>query len=203
VEGSRLWREILAEIDITDAPRLTILEQGCASYDRAESLRRETMVNGELIETHTGGIKANPLLMVDITARALVARLLDGLRRSNEPKRGPGSHQQESRMVERRQLTDEHIALWSQGCALLQAMSPREYDRGESKRYREFKAVDKKLAWRLVGSHSCSLLSVALDSPPRAYLTPSHLQYIDWSTAQTWRKALIEATGVSARVPSP
>jgi hypothetical protein len=59
------------------------------------------------------------------------------------------------------------------------------------------------LTWRLTGPHSCSLFSAALDGPPHEYLTPSHLQFLDWPAAQTWRKALIEATGITARVPSP
>jgi hypothetical protein len=102
-------------------------------------------------------------------------------------------------MVERRQLNDEHIALWSEGCALLQAMSPREYDRGESDRYYEFRAVDKRLTWQLVGPHSYSLFSSALDGPPHEYVTSSHLQYVDRSTAQTWRTALNEATAITPK----
>ena len=90
VLGSNLWRQILTENDIPDTARLTILEQACAMLDRAENLRRQIAVEGELIETHTGGIKANPLLMCELQARALVARLLGKLSLSNEPKRGPG-----------------------------------------------------------------------------------------------------------------
>jgi hypothetical protein len=55
----------------------------------------------------------------------------------------------------------------------------------------------------LIGPHSRSLFRTALDGPPHEYLMPSHLQFIDWPAAQTWRKALIEATGITARVPSP
>ena len=46
-------------------------------------------------------------------------------------------------MVERRQLSDEHIALWREGCALLDQMTKREYGKGESDRYYEFTAIDK------------------------------------------------------------
>ena len=70
VLGSNLWRQILTENDIPDTARLTILEQACAMLDRAENLRRQIAVEGELIETHTGGIKANPLLMCELQARA-------------------------------------------------------------------------------------------------------------------------------------
>jgi hypothetical protein len=31
VNGSRLWRDVLQEFDIADAPRLAILEQACAA----------------------------------------------------------------------------------------------------------------------------------------------------------------------------
>jgi hypothetical protein len=55
----------------------------------------------------------------------------------------------------------------------------------------------------LIGPHSRSLFRTALDGPPHEYLMPSHLQFIDWPAAQTWRKTLIEATGITARVPSP
>ena len=102
-------------------------------------------------------------------------------------------------MVERRQLTDEHIALWREGCALLDQMTKREYGKGESDRYYEFAAIDKKLTWRLVGPHSCSLFSAHLDGAPDPWVSPEYLQYIDWPVAQTWRRALIEASGVVPR----
>ena len=73
-------------------------------------------------------------------------------------------------------MSDEHVELWREGCAVLAAMTPREYDRGESDRYYEIRAVNKKLTWRLVGPHSCSRFSAALDGPPHGYLTPSHPQ---------------------------
>jgi hypothetical protein len=106
-------------------------------------------------------------------------------------------------MVERKQLTDEMVELWREGCALLDAMTKREYQQGESERYYEYRAIDKRLTWRLVGPHGCSLFNASLDAPPHEYLTPSHLQFLDWPAAQTWRKAVIEATGITARVPSP
>ena len=102
-------------------------------------------------------------------------------------------------MVERRQLSDEHIALWREGCALLDQMTKREYGKGESDRYYEFTAIDKKLTWRLVGPHSCSLFSAHLDGAPDPWVSPEYLQYIDRPVAQTWRKALIEASGVVPR----
>jgi hypothetical protein len=74
-----------------------ILEQACAAYERAESLRRQFMVNGELIKAHTGGIKANPLLMCELQARSLVARSLGKLNLSDEPKRCAGRPPNKSR----------------------------------------------------------------------------------------------------------
>ena len=99
-------------------------------------------------------------------------------------------------MVERRQLTDEHVALWREGCAELEAMSRREYARGTSKRYRRFCEIDKALTWRLIGPHSESVFSAHLDGPPDLWTSPQYGMYIDWPIAQTWRKALIEASRV-------
>jgi hypothetical protein len=100
-------------------------------------------------------------------------------------------------MVERRQLTDEHIRLWREGCALLDQMSRREYRDGESERYHQFQDVNKRLTWRLAGSHACSLFSSELDGPPN--MGPEYAQTIDWPIAQAWRAALIEATGLTPR----
>jgi len=92
VFGGKLWRDILAEWHIPDAPSLAVLEQASQAYDRAESLRRQILVAGELIETKGGGVKANPLIMAELQARAVVARLLGrlGVLDTDEPKRGPG-----------------------------------------------------------------------------------------------------------------
>jgi hypothetical protein len=65
-----------------------------------------------------------------------------------------------------------------------------EYYRAESDRHFAFLAVNKRLTWRLVGPHSCSLFSGHLDGPPDAWVSLGQLQYIDWPVAQTWRRAL-------------
>jgi hypothetical protein len=53
--------------------------------------RRQISVTGEVIKLEGGSIKANPLIMAELTARGLVARLLDRLDLlDTEPKRGPG-----------------------------------------------------------------------------------------------------------------
>jgi hypothetical protein len=73
--GATLWREILSDRRLTSRPELTILEHACQAHDRAESLRQQILISGELIETLTGSIKANPLLMLEnCQARALCAR---------------------------------------------------------------------------------------------------------------------------------
>jgi phage terminase small subunit len=88
--GATLWRAILSERRLTSRAELTILEHACQAHDRAESLRQQIVTSGELIETaQIGCFKANPLLMVELHARALCARLLDKLVPA-EDKRGPG-----------------------------------------------------------------------------------------------------------------
>ena len=87
--GASLWRAILSQRRLTNHAELTILEHACQAHERAESLRQQIRTSGELIETLTGGIKANPLLMVELQARALCARLLDKLVPADD-KRGPG-----------------------------------------------------------------------------------------------------------------
>jgi hypothetical protein len=88
--------------------------------------------------------------------------------------------------------------LWREECALLEAMTKREYGKGESARYYEFRAVDKKLTWHLVGPHGCSLFSAHL-GPPDPWTSPQYLQYADWPVARSWRTALIQAIGITPR----
>ena len=102
-------------------------------------------------------------------------------------------------MVERRQLTDEHVALWREGCALLAQMTKPEYRKGQSDRYYRFRDIDKALTWPLIGPHSESVFSAHLDGPPDLWTSPEYGQYRDWPVAQTWRKALIEATGLTPK----
>jgi phage terminase small subunit len=77
--GAMLWREVLASRRLTKRAELAILENACAAYQRVESLRLLISTHGELIETDLGGIKANPCIALELTARALCARLLDRL----------------------------------------------------------------------------------------------------------------------------
>jgi phage terminase small subunit len=71
--GATLWRAILSQRRLTSRAELTILEHACQAHDRAESLRQQISTSGELIETPTGAIKANPLLMVELQACAVRA----------------------------------------------------------------------------------------------------------------------------------
>jgi hypothetical protein len=98
-------------------------------------------------------------------------------------------------MTERRQLTDDHANFWRAGCVLLAQMTKREWRDGESQRYRRFRQIDYQLTWKLVGPHSCSLFSAALEGPPPK--GPEYSETIDWPVARAWRRALIEATGLT------
>lgn len=82
---------------------------------------------------------------------------------------------------------------------MLAQMTKREYSIGESDRFYEFRAIDKKLAWRPVGPHSESLFSVHLDGPPDPWVSCEQLRQADSPIAQTWRRALIDASGVTPR----
>ncbi|WP_027556618.1 P27 family phage terminase small subunit [Bradyrhizobium sp. Cp5.3] len=92
VIASELWRSILAEWDVPDRAGRALLEQACAAYGMAERLRRQIAVDGDMIETGNGvGMKLNPMIMAEIAARGLCARLLRRLGvLDTEPKRGPG-----------------------------------------------------------------------------------------------------------------
>ena len=100
-----------------------------------------------------------------------------------------------------RQLTDEHIALWREGCTLLEAMTPTEYAEGRSDRCRRFRAIHKELTWGLLDPHSASLFDARLDGP--CDMRPEYAQAIDWPISQAWRRALIEATGLTPKKFEP
>jgi phage terminase small subunit len=86
--ASTLWRSILTQRRFTNTAELAILENACQAYSRAEGLRRIIAIEGETVTTETG-FKANPLMMVELQARALCTRLLDRLIPA-EDKRGRG-----------------------------------------------------------------------------------------------------------------
>jgi hypothetical protein len=102
-------------------------------------------------------------------------------------------------MTDERELTDEHIALWREGCRVINAMTPREYNEGGPLRSR-FLEINRDLTWHLVGPWSTSLFDEHLDDSPDEWSNPSTQNYRDWMIARTWRNALIEATGLTPRM---
>jgi hypothetical protein len=89
--GAELWRSVALEWHVEASGPRTMLLQACQAADRAETLRQEIAIGGELIETPRGGIKANPLIALELQARALAARLLARLGvLDSKDKRGPG-----------------------------------------------------------------------------------------------------------------
>jgi hypothetical protein len=73
--GRHLWRAILVQYDIPDAGGLAILEQACAAADRADECARAIAEHGPLIQSPSG-LRDHPLLRHELSARALVGRLL-------------------------------------------------------------------------------------------------------------------------------
>jgi hypothetical protein len=89
--GSNLWRTIMAEWDVSNAADLAVLEDACHARDTADRLRRQIKATGDEIDLPGGSIKANPLIMAELAARSLTARLLGRLGVLDaEPKRPPG-----------------------------------------------------------------------------------------------------------------
>jgi hypothetical protein len=82
--GSKLWRSVMTEYDIRDSGGLAILEQACASLDRAESCRVTIAEQGLMITTRSGP-KDHPLIRHETASRALVGRLLARLNLDMEP----------------------------------------------------------------------------------------------------------------------
>jgi hypothetical protein len=97
-------------------------------------------------------------------------------------------------MTEERELTDRHVELWREGCAVLESMSRREYARSESETYRKFREIDVALTWPLISPASISMFHSRLDGP--CDLPPNDAQAVDWESARMWRHALIQSTGV-------
>jgi hypothetical protein len=91
VYGAKLWRSIAREWNVDGAGAQAILLQACQAADRAESMRQQIEASGSTVAAGRNGHKANPLIMPEIAARALVARLLArlGVLDSGE-KRSPG-----------------------------------------------------------------------------------------------------------------
>jgi hypothetical protein len=89
--GTALWDAIVTEWDVSDSGGLAVLQEACHSRDTAERLRREIAAIGDTVELSGGGTKANPLIVLELQARSLTARLLGRLG-VLEPKRGGSKH---------------------------------------------------------------------------------------------------------------
>jgi hypothetical protein len=76
--GASLWRSIMSEYDIGDAGGLTLLEQICHAYERAERLRIEIDRDGEIIRSRTG-LREHPGLKAELASRSFVCRSLQRL----------------------------------------------------------------------------------------------------------------------------
>src|SRR5262249_57319812 len=84
--GASLWRSIMAEYAITDSGGRAILEQACASADRAAECAALISEQGAVISTKHR-LKDHPLLRHEMAARGLVGRLLTRLGLDVEPLR--------------------------------------------------------------------------------------------------------------------
>jgi hypothetical protein len=87
--GAKLWRDIAREWNVDGAAPETVLLHACQCADRVESLRLQILAEGELIKT-PHGVKANPLIVLELQARALGVRLLGRLGVLDGEKRRPG-----------------------------------------------------------------------------------------------------------------
>src|SRR4249920_2301879 len=84
--GAKLWRSVITEYAIKDSGGLAILEQACASADRAAECAAIIAEQGAVIQTKHG-LKDHPLLRHESAARGLVGRLLARLGLDVEPLR--------------------------------------------------------------------------------------------------------------------
>jgi hypothetical protein len=84
--GRNLWQSVMREYAIADAGGLALLEQACASADRAAECAAIIAEQGAVISTKYG-LKDHPLLRHEATARGLVGRLLARLGLDVEPLR--------------------------------------------------------------------------------------------------------------------
>jgi Phage terminase, small subunit len=84
--GATLWRSIMAEYAVSDSGGRAILEQACASADRAAECASIIAEQGAVISTKHG-LKDHPLLRHETAARGLVGRLLTRLGLDVEPLR--------------------------------------------------------------------------------------------------------------------
>ena len=88
----RLWRSILTEYDIPDAPRRSILEAGLRSFDRAEAARQILDREGAVVKDRWNQSKVHPASIIERDSRAAYLSALKQLAfdTGGEPSRGRG-----------------------------------------------------------------------------------------------------------------
>jgi hypothetical protein len=88
--GRKLWRDVVAEYDVSDVAGIELLTQACQACDRAEALAAHVGADGEIVRTPTG-IKAHPAIKEELACRGFIVRTLQKLGLNYEPLRaGPG-----------------------------------------------------------------------------------------------------------------
>ena len=82
--GLALWNRVNDEYQITDSGGVELLCQACQALDRAEDCAEVIERDGQVIR-HKGSYRENPLLKVELAARALCIRTLQRLGLDVEP----------------------------------------------------------------------------------------------------------------------
>jgi hypothetical protein len=96
--------------------------------------------------------------------------------------------------MDEQHLTDEMVEQWREGCRLLATMTPEEYRTMRGAKWGRFAKIDIALTRKLVSPGGPSLFDSDLDHGP-CHARPETSDAFYWPTAQTWRKALTEASG--------
>jgi hypothetical protein len=76
--GASLWQSVMSEYQIQDSGGIELLTSACQQLDRAEALRQEIDISGEIIKTKTGP-REHPGLKHELAARSFVVRTLHRL----------------------------------------------------------------------------------------------------------------------------
>jgi P27 family predicted phage terminase small subunit len=86
-EAKKIWSEILAEYDISDAAGLRILRVALESFDRAQAARTAIDKDGMTVTDKFGQVKPHPLLPIERDSRAAFLAGLKALNLDLEPLR--------------------------------------------------------------------------------------------------------------------
>jgi len=76
--GLALWRSVMAEYAIQDAGGVEMLCQACQALDRAEALREQIEIDGDVIRSKSM-LKDHPGLKHELANRSFVVRTLHRL----------------------------------------------------------------------------------------------------------------------------